>query len=323
MLTLGLAASYAPSMFRDPVEWRRIHQWLAGEVPQPRELEQESTEVMQSQAKRIQAGFDTLRQQLADARIDALIMLGSDTGRVFSGAQVPQLCTYLGEEIWGSTRLAELGEPAEQDLVRLRCDAELASFIHKELVEAGFDMNYSTEVRPLGQPEYGTTPAFVAAMGWLLPNDELSVVPIYVNTQVPPTPSGRRCFAFGRALAEILNEREERIAILGSGGLSHDHAGPRGGWIDEPMDRWVLDQLRRGKAERLQPMFDVVSDTLAGGGAQRRRPPRSPRPSRSGPRRRPAADSARRPSARARRRRSPGTSGRRIRRAGNGSSSTV
>jgi protocatechuate 4,5-dioxygenase beta chain len=105
-------------------------------------------------------------------------------------------------------------------------------------------------------------------MRWLLPDDDLPVVPIYVNTQVPPAPSGRRCYAFGRALADILDECDVRVALFASGGLSHDHTGPRGGWIDEPMDRWVLDQLRRGKAERVQPMFDVVSDTLARGGAQ-------------------------------------------------------
>jgi protocatechuate 4,5-dioxygenase beta chain len=268
MLTLGLAASYAPAMFRDPGEWGRIHEWIAGDVPQPRELEQETPDVMAAHAERIRAGFDAMRQRLVDDRIDAVIVLASDTGRVFSGAQVPQLCTYLGAEIWGSTRLAELGEPADDDIVRLRCQSELAAFLHGELVLRGFDMNYSTEVRALGQPDYGTTPAFVAPMRWLLPRGDLPVVPMYVNTQVLPAPSGRRCFAFGRALAQILEERDERVAILASGGLSHDHTGPRGGWIDEPLDRWVLDQFRRGKAERLQPMFDVLSDTLAHGGAQ-------------------------------------------------------
>jgi protocatechuate 4,5-dioxygenase beta chain len=255
-------------MFRDPAEWDRVHQWLAGNVPQPSELAKETPDVLAAQAQRVRAGFDVLRQRLIDDRIEAVVWLASDTGRVFSGAQVPQLCTYLGEEIWGSTRLAELADPAADDLVRLRCHADLAGFLHGELVARGFDMNYSTEVRARGQPDYGTTPSIVTPARWLLPSDELPVVPIYVNTQVAPAPSGRRCFTFGHALAEILDERDERVALFASGGLSHDHTGPRGGWIDEPLDRWVLEQLRRGKAERLKPMFDVVSDTLARGGAQ-------------------------------------------------------
>ena len=270
MLGLGLAASYVPSMFRDAGEWAKVHKWLTGDAPQPPELAEETPEVVKQQVSRIQAGYADLRKRLEQLKPDALVVLASDTGRMFTQVQVPQFCTYLGDEIWGSSRLAELGEPADGDIIRLRCAPDLATFIQRELVFHAFDMSYSKTMNPMGQPEYGAPSALVEPVRLLTANLDIPVVPILVNSMVPPAPSGHRCYAFGRALAEILSERSERIALLASGGLSHDHHGPRAGWVDYLLDDWALENLTRGKGTLLQPMFDLESDTLQGGSAQLR-----------------------------------------------------
>lgn len=270
MLGLGLASSFAPAMFRDPKEWRQIHERLTGDAPQPTELVAETAEVLEEQSRRIQRGFAALREQLEEFRPDALVILASDSGRVFTSVHVPQFATFLGAEIWGSTRLAELGEHAEDDIVRLQCASELAVFTHRELVEAGFDLNYSQVLRPLGQPEYGTAAGFVAPAPLLMPGLDLPVVPIYVNCHVPPSPSGRRCYVFGQALGEVLRERPERVALYACGGLSHDHFGPRAGWVDTPFDEWALDRFARGKGTTLHSVFSLESDTLQGGSAELR-----------------------------------------------------
>src|SRR5579862_958732 len=108
MLVLGLAASFAPSMFRAAAEWPAIHDWLVGNAPQPHELKEQLTDQVPDQIRRIKAAFETLHEQLRATRAEVLVMLASDDGRVFTGVQVPQFCTYLGEEVWGSTRYAEL-----------------------------------------------------------------------------------------------------------------------------------------------------------------------------------------------------------------------
>ena len=53
--------------------------------------------------------------------------------------------------------------------------------------------------------------------------------------------------------------------MLGSGGLSHCPMGPRAGWVDEPLDRWVLERLAQGEGARLQELFTFDSDTLRSG----------------------------------------------------------
>ena len=84
-----------------------------------------------------------------------------------------------------------------------------------------------------------------------MPDLEIPVVIVFLNAYSPPLPSARRCYELGLAIRELLDERTERVAIYGSGGLSHDPNGPRAGWIDEPFDRWVLDRIAWGNWRRV------------------------------------------------------------------------
>ena len=43
----------------------------------------------------------------------------------------------------------------------------------------------------------------------------------------------------------------ERIAVVATGGLSHEPGGPRYFWVDEEFDRWFLDLLKKGDHETL------------------------------------------------------------------------
>jgi protocatechuate 4,5-dioxygenase beta chain len=66
-------------------------------------------------------------------------------------------------------------------------------------------------------------------------------------------------------LRAIFKDRPERIAIYGSGGLSHDPRGPRAGWVDETLDRWVLDRIAQADGAGLCTLFTTDSPTLRGG----------------------------------------------------------
>ena len=98
------------------------------------------------------------------------------------------------------------------------------------------------------------------------PNFEIPVIPIFINEYYPPLPSAERCYDLGTALAEILRDRPERLAIYASGGLSHlGFGGLPVSYIDEPLDRWVLERLERNDAEGLKKLFTVDADTFNGG----------------------------------------------------------
>ena len=52
---------------------------------------------------------------------------------------------------------------------------------------------------------------------------------------------------------------------MGSGGLAHDPGGKRSGWLDQPLDKWVLEQFAEGNGKATQSMYTYDSDTMIGG----------------------------------------------------------
>lgn len=269
MLGLTLATSNVSAMYRPRSDWQRIYDSQTTEgISPPNELAEETDEAVDDYIKRIDAGFATLRKQLDAYRPDVVVVLGYDDGTAFSGVQIPQICTFTGPEMTGSTAVTLLGEKPEDHNITFACNPEFAWEMHGELVDRGFDLSYMSIQNPLGRPEMGTSSAFTQPAKKLLDGLGATIVPIFINCMVEPTPTGHRMFAFGQALGEILEDSPGKVALLAVGGLSHDPNGDRAGWIDNRMDRFILDQIEKGRAERLKTLFDVDSDTVRGGTGQ-------------------------------------------------------
>ncbi|MPT48568.1 MAG: protocatechuate 3,4-dioxygenase [Sphingobium sp.] len=73
----------------------------------------------------------------------------------------------------------------------------------------------------------------------------VKIVPIAVNTVQHPLPSPARCLALGRAVGRALDSwaGNEKIVVMGTGGLSHQLDGERAGFINTPYDLFCLDNL--------------------------------------------------------------------------------
>ena len=69
-----------------------------------------------------------------------------------------------------------------------------------------------------------------------------------MNCTIPPIPTPERAYQVGTTLREMLMAYpgDARIAVLGTGGLSHEPGGPRYFWVDEEFDLWFLDLLKKG-----------------------------------------------------------------------------
>jgi protocatechuate 4,5-dioxygenase beta chain len=75
----------------------------------------------------------------------------------------------------------------------------------------------------------------------------VKIVPFAINTVQHPLPSAKRCLALGRAVHEALKtwQGDERIVIIGTGGLSHQLDGERAGFINAEYDTFCLDNLSK------------------------------------------------------------------------------
>lgn len=90
--------------------------------------------------------------------------------------------------------------------------------------------------------------AFINPMRLFWPDSNpppVKVVPVAVNTVQFPLPRPGRCFAFGRALGQAIAAwpGDEKVVVIGTGGMSHQLDGQRAGFINRAFDEFCLEKL--------------------------------------------------------------------------------
>src|SRR5262245_63084372 len=184
------------------------------------------------------AAMQQLGQALDEAKPDVIIFLGSDHVETFSVTCVPTFAI-----IAGSRAIAKFAGRV-YDLPIHREMAE--DLLTKLVVEYEFDLGYSEDAE-LGH-------AFAVPFEYVIGKRNIPVVPFFANVYVPPLPTPKRCAALGRAIAQIIKGRKERVALIASGGMSH-FPGTRKYLSPEfDFDRWLVSQFEAGNTEALLNM---------------------------------------------------------------------
>lgn len=178
------------------------------------------------------AAMGRLGEILDETRPDALIIFASDHLETFFLKSVPTFAVIAGERanavFAGRTWSPPIHQALGEDML-------------EKLVRRDFDMAYSQEAE-LGH-------SFAAPFEWVLGARNIPVVPIFVNTYLPPLPSPKRCAALGKAIAEIVAERPERVALLASGGMSHYPGTSKYYKPNFAFDRWCIEELENGHSD--------------------------------------------------------------------------
>ncbi len=225
----AFAASHAPLIAR---EWDRLS-------PDARET--------------ITDAFDEMGRRITALKPELLVMLSPDHWVNFFLDNLPSFCVGIGPEHDGPPEpfLAPLFPhkilPGHPDFGRHLVDTAFAR---------GFDPAISYRVRL----DHG----FCIPL-WRLGLDPIpAIVPIFVNELEQPMPSVARCFDWGRFIAAAVDSYpgDLRVAILGSGGLSHSIGEPTMGDIDEPFDHACIDLFTRaGETEISATLEDWLPRT--------------------------------------------------------------
>ncbi|HUG24450.1 protocatechuate 3,4-dioxygenase [Piscinibacter sp.] len=214
----------------------------------PRDAEAMVTpEKMGERWDQAEAAMDTLRDRIAAARLDVLLVVGDDQTELFRTTNNPAFAIYYGETIrnakaeladtdgwYKKARMVRQEPGADRDYP---VKADLAKWLIRELCERDFDIAAMDGLEP-GQFE-GHAFSFVHRR--YLQGTELPIVPVIINTFDPPNqPTPRRCVQLGAALRESITAYPEdlRVGVLASGGLSHFV-------VDEALDQAIIDAIRR------------------------------------------------------------------------------
>ena len=192
--------------------------------------------------KQLDAGIAAMRklgQVLDETKPDALVIFASDHMETFFLQSVPTFAVIAGER----AKTAFAGRSWNPAIHQ-----GLAEDLLEGLVRRDFDMAYSQDA-VLGH-------SFAAPFEWILGTRDIPVVPIFVNTYLPPLPRPQRCAALGRAIAEIVAAKPERVALLASGGMSHYPGTAKYYQPAYDFDRWCIPRVGE-QPYRLVPESDT------------------------------------------------------------------
>ena len=225
-------------------------------------------------AERFRDALHSARDALAAARPDTVVLVGSNHFRGFWLDLIPSFTIGVGECLASG----ESGTPEGPQPV----DVPLARHIAGALVEGGrFDLAYSARL----QIDHGQS----HAIQYLLAGLDVQIVPLVVNVFAHPLPTLARCEELGRAVRDAIGAfpDDRRVAVIGSGGLSHrlpwpDWRDPHGAdeefmveaWLDG-RDNWQDYDTRRREIIRaaeaaISPEFDEEFLSLVERGQTRR-----------------------------------------------------
>lgn len=261
----AICTSHSPFLFAPPHEWeparadRARHGGIAADAPVDPPAENEA-----KHARCVRA-LGILRERLAASQPHVVVIFGDDQLEQFDFSNCPALGIFVGAQFSGY-RISEkfgLPVPGESRQARPRTPEHwttvnahpaFARSLMTGLVGRGFDVSFSLE---LPKPEAGIGHAFMRPLYHLVPEGELPIVPFFVNCYYGPQPTARRCVQLGNAVREVIAAMpgDQRVAIIGSGGLWHMPMFPNAS-LDEEFDRRVLEGVRAGDAAAIASYFD-------------------------------------------------------------------
>ncbi len=204
------------------------------------------------QRENLYKNFDRMRIAIEASEASALIVIGAEHFANFFMDNMPAFCVGMGaqyrgpieEEDWlGIKRHVVPGAP---DLSR-----QLITEIMSEV-----DVSYAEE----WQFDHG----IMVPLHFLTPRYDLPIIPVNINCQGPPLTPLHRAWAFGGALRRACDTVSDKIAVIGTGGISHWPATPDSGKINEKWDRQFLDHFIRNDREALLSYTD--EETYRDGG---------------------------------------------------------
>ena len=182
-------------------------------------------------------GYEGARKWMADAAPDVLILAYNDHASAFDLNLIPTFAIGVAEEF----PIADEGY-GPRPIPPVPGHPDLAWHLAESLILDEFDMTIVNNL-PV---DHGLTVPLSILYGkperW-----PARVIPLSVNVIQYPPPTGRRCFALGKAIRRAVesypDSEDLKVAVLGTGGMSHQLQGERAGFINTPFDTAYLNRL--------------------------------------------------------------------------------
>lgn len=200
-------------------------------------------------------GLARMRDEIKAARPDVLMVVAAEHFGNFFMNNMPAFAIGMGNDFFG---------PIEDESflkIKKRKAPSNKAIAQKliELVQQDVDVAFCEE--------WTFDHGLAVPLHFLNPSDEIPFIPVHINCQAAPLPPIHRAWAFGEAIRKAADAMPERVALVGTGGISHWPASPDSGKINETWDREFLDRWSRNDKQALLSYtdIDVYRDAGPGG----------------------------------------------------------
>jgi aromatic ring-opening dioxygenase catalytic subunit (LigB family) len=200
------------------------------------------------------AEFHALGDALAKAKPDALIVIAAEHFANFFMDNMPAYAIGMADHYDGP-----IEDPGWLGIAKTRVPGNAA--LSLRLIRSVMN-----EVDVAFAEEWKLDHGIMVPLHFLTPTYELPVIPVNINCQGPPLTPLTRAWAFGAALRTACDAVPQRIAIVGTGGISHWPATPDSGKINEAWDREFLARWQRNDRAALLDYTDESTYRDAGQG---------------------------------------------------------
>ena len=183
--------------------------------------------------KPIFEGYEPIKAWLEEQRPDALFVIYNDHVTSFFFDHYSAFALGIGEEY----KVADEGG-GPRNLPPIKGHGKLARHIGKSLMAAEFDMSFFQDK--------GLDHGCFSPLSVMMPHDPewpIPIVPLQVGVLQFPVPSAARCYKLGQALRTAIESSPEdiKVALVATGGLSHQIQGERCGFNNPPWDEELIE----------------------------------------------------------------------------------
>ena len=179
-------------------------------------------------------GYPPVRQWLGKVKPDVAVVFYQDHGLNFFLDKMPTFAVGAAadyrnaDEGWGIPTVKPFrGHP------------DLSWHLIESLVADEFDITMCQQML--------VDHALTLPMALLWPEQDwpVQVVPVCINTVQFPLPSAARCYKLGQAIGRAVAAYpgDQKVLVLGTGGLSHQLDGERAGFINKDFDLQFMESL--------------------------------------------------------------------------------
>jgi protocatechuate 4,5-dioxygenase beta chain len=179
-------------------------------------------------------GFPPVQNWLKETKPDVVVVFYNDHGLNFFLDKMPTFAVGAAaqyqnaDEGWGIPTLP----PFEGN-------AALSWHLINHLIDQEFDVTTCQEMLV----DHACT--LPLKLFWPEGPCPVQVVPVCINTVQFPLPSAKRVYALGKAVGQAIAKwnSDRKVAVIASGGLSHQLDGERAGFINKAFDLEFMDSL--------------------------------------------------------------------------------